>query len=730
MSDAVIGVDVDRLDRLTAFARLFGYVRYFHPSDEASAIDWDRFAVLGVRAVSRKTDSPDLGSELKRLFQPIAPTVQIHRSTAQARPLSLPDDTAGLHPVAWQYVGLSDNARNVYRSARTYRTRESMPPEGFGTATQGIDAAPYAGQRIRLSADVRVDVSGTGNQGQLWLRIDRANQQPGGFFDNMGDRPILAADWARYGIEGEVIDDAVSIYFGCLLSGQGAVWVDDMSLEVQSDDGQWTAIDIVNPGFEADRNGAIPGWFTGSRGYTYVLDAGEPKAGMASMRISSDPSGALFDGAPAPGEYIDRDLGAGYAARIPLALFSDESGTLGNDDPELLAGLQAQLADIDPTSADDDALRIANVIIAWNVFRHFYPYFDVVDVDWNAVLGQSLAMVIGDDDEGGIEALEYLVERLHDGHARVSHTDMNDEVGFAFSVAWIEDRVVITHTADAHFEIGDVIVSVDGVPASTIVEQSEALISGSPQWKRVGALRRFAFGELATNASISLLRAGVEVQHEVTRDTPFMPTPSPREPIEELEPGIWYVDLDRAPMESIDEGIEVLAEAAGVVFDLRGYPKGNHDILRHLLDQADTSASWMQIDRIVYPDGLDVQGQQPHAWFLQPREPRISGRVAFITDGRAISYAESLMSFVEHYKLGEIVGQPTAGTNGNVNTVQLLAGSSIRYTGMRVVKHDGAQHHLVGIQPTVPVQRTIRGVIEGRDEFLDRALELVRTASD
>ena len=32
---------------LEAFARLYGCVRYFHPGDEAAALDWDRFAVLG-----------------------------------------------------------------------------------------------------------------------------------------------------------------------------------------------------------------------------------------------------------------------------------------------------------------------------------------------------------------------------------------------------------------------------------------------------------------------------------------------------------------------------------------------------------------------------------------------------------------------------------------------------------------------------------------------------------
>jgi hypothetical protein len=45
---------------------------------------------------------------------------------------------------------------------------------------------------------------------------------------------------------------------------------------------------------------------------------------------------------------------------------------------------------------------------------------------------------------------------------------------------------------------------------------------------------------------------------------------------------------------------------------------------------------------------------------------------------------------------------------------------------MRVVKHDGSQHHLVGIQPTIRVTRTIAGVRAGRDEFLERALAVIR----
>jgi hypothetical protein len=42
-------------ENLEAFARLLGYVRHFHPSDEAAATDWDTFAISGVRRAEGAT---------------------------------------------------------------------------------------------------------------------------------------------------------------------------------------------------------------------------------------------------------------------------------------------------------------------------------------------------------------------------------------------------------------------------------------------------------------------------------------------------------------------------------------------------------------------------------------------------------------------------------------------------------------------------------------------------
>ena len=161
-------------------------------------------------------------------------------------------------------------------------------------------------------------------------------------------------------------------------------------------------------------------------------------------------------------------------------------------------------------------------------------------------------------------------------------------------------------------------------------------------------------------------------------------------------------------------------------FDFRGYPSNlQPSFLTHLSDQFLKSAQW-HFPVVLLPDRKDMQFERRGEWLLPPTRPFLAAKKAFITDGRAISYAESCMGIVEYYKLGAIVGAPTAGTNGNTNPFPLPGGYFISWTGMKVLKHDGSRHHGVGILPTIPVSRTRAGVAAGHDEFLERAVLAVK----
>src|SRR5262249_1068943 len=133
--------------------------------------------------------------------------------------------------------------------------------------------------------------------------------------------------------------------------------------------------------------------------------------------------------------------------------------------------------------------------------------------------------------------------------------------------------------------------------------------------------------------------------------------------VAEVRPGIVYLDIDRVNDADIANALPDLERASGIIVDFRGYPSNVRDIMAfftHMTARPLTAAQWhVPIVRRPDREGMTFTfGQWPET---APTAPRFKARIAFLTDGGAISYAETCMGIVEHYGLGEIVGEPTAG---------------------------------------------------------------------
>ena len=371
-------------------------------------------------------------------------------------------------------------------------------------------------------------------------------------------------------------------------------------------------------------------------------------------------------------------------------------------------------------------------MVAWNVFRHFYPYWPDLtsdpQVDWDAELPRHVrAAAAATTKAQQREVLQRLVAGAHDGHGGVDDPSAAASRGvLPVQARLIESRVTVTVSAVPAVPVGAVVTAVGGQPADRWLDDRVRLKSGTAQWKTELVLR-FIECEKGTTVDVAL------DDGERSRSVPLVCGPPPAkplpeqrpEPLAELSTGLWYVDLTRATYEQIVPTLPRLAAARGVVLDMRGYPTdAGASILPHLMDAPERDR-WMHVDRLTGPFGR-VGGVFDVGWNVQPRAPAIAARRVFLTDGRAISYAESVMGYVADRKLGTIVGAPTAGTNGNVVLFDVPGGYEIAFTGMRVTRHDGtSRRHLIGIAPDVPLAPTIDGIRRGRDELLERAVALI-----
>lgn len=775
---AVVPEHARPVQNLAAFARLYGYVRYFHPSDEATGIDWNRFAVLGAGRVRDAATPAELADALKELFLPIAPTLELEvgdpsrvaaretrraviretpaparqtGSQAEAAVLRATDTTsgaraaaapaiaappaagaargeAGYDHVAWRHYGFRSDPWSFYSSTRVNRPGMIGGRELVRFLQPVPAAAQHAGKHVRLRAAVRTEVDAGRGHARLLLT------SPGTSGPDASVERITAPDWREYEIRAR-IPRGQPLFIGGAVWGSGRAWFDVFELSVSEDGETWTSLPIMNPDFEFLMGENLAAWSLTSAPEPWLRFAPDRDGafrGETAALLEVDQPDRLFEKVPDPREILDASLGRGLRIRLPLTLPSRDGRTQPPADPDALRRLETTLAAVDPAelTLDDERVRAADVVVGWSVLQHFFPYHDEISTDWNDVLGPALAAALAaTSPEEHVRALQRMIAALEDGHGRVSHPAVPPRARLPIAVDWAEGQVVVTASRDPEqIRAGDVVVAVDGVPAPEILADAMALASGSEGWRRHVALRAFGEGPAGSEAALTLRRGEETLTRRVKREPGPAPAPAQLEPITELEGDVIYVDLRRAGMARIRPRLQELSRAAGVIFDVRGYPQA--DAFQVLFHLTDAPVRWFRgcVLETVYPDrhpapGCAEVGNETY----EPRTPRFQGRAVFLTNGSAISYAESVMGIVEHYRLGEIVGQPTAGANGNMTWITLPSGGQLYWTGMHVVKHDGSRHFAVGHRPTVPIERTIAGIREGRDESLEAALRLLRS---
>jgi hypothetical protein len=563
-----------KTENIKTFARLYGYVRYFHPSDEAAALDWNRFAVYGCRQVANLSTNTELISKLNELFRPVAPSIKIFPANQKLKFYEnsiRPEKYKDYREIYWQHLGLGDTTikYNAYKSRRINRTDQ----------------------------------------------------------------------------------------------------------------------------------------------------------------------GSLFRFRPKMGDYISGNIGNGISCIIPICIYGNSEHTYPVADTSELNKLLRNIdAKKDPVQ-NDRYTHLANLVITFNVMQHFYPYFDVIKTNWEDSFTEALNECFSNNNElAFFNTLKKFTAQLHDGHIRVSlKADTNL---YLAPLKWeiIENKLVITKVLSEKIDIpvGSVVEKVNGIPAADFLAPIAQMV---PSPTKGAFNHRLEYESLIGNRNDSLdlfftkpdgsagwIKTGRTLVYSEYRNKTENKTQTK---LLLSTPKTIYINFDQASMEDIDNIMDQLKLASTIICDLRGYPNNNHKFIQHLLVRDDTATSWMRIPQIIYPD-YKVSGFDNRNWKLKALDPHLKAKIIFIIDGTAISYAESFMGYIEGYKLATIIGEPTAGTNGNVNTVRLAGGYSFRFTGMKVVRHNGSQQHGIGILPDVYVNKTIKGVTEGRDEFLEKALELAR----
>ena len=153
-----------KVQNLKTFSKIYGYIKYFHPSDEAFALDWDKFSIYAANKILKCETNEAFINTIDSLFSPIAPSIRFANSNGDSMKIENSNNSDVLGEQFWFHKGVGygmtmENDR--YYSQRIIATPEndsiSYRPKYGKTANVSI----YEGQYVAIPLVVYVIKAGT-----------------------------------------------------------------------------------------------------------------------------------------------------------------------------------------------------------------------------------------------------------------------------------------------------------------------------------------------------------------------------------------------------------------------------------------------------------------------------------------------------------------------------------------------------------------------------------------
>jgi C-terminal processing protease CtpA/Prc len=385
--------------------------------------------------------------------------------------------------------------------------------------------------------------------------------------------------------------------------------------------------------------------------------------------------------------------------------------------------------------------RLLALFRVWGTVDYFHPYKSLMDRPWETALAEFIPIMLAADTRAAYEAaLLRLAARTQDSHTGLEGMTAPPP-GFAnarppIRTRFVQGRLLVTEIVDRTLARGiapgDTILSIDNVPVAIAELRLTPFIAAStPQALRAALATRLLAGPPGSTASLSIRGpTGAPRTVRLTRGTETRR--APEQAWRQLPGNIGYIDLEQLKREDAGRALDELIATKAIVFDLRGGAgPGAAWVVVPRLAKANTPFRVAKLRRPSYQG--PPRPEAPEASWLALEDiqrpspaPRYTGRVLVLIDDRTAGRAEHAALQLKAATQVTFVGTPTNGTNGDVTALQLPGGLTWRFSAHNISHADGTRLQRVGITPDVKAAPTIRGLRNGRDEVLEKALELAR----
>jgi len=389
----------------------------------------------------------------------------------------------------------------------------------------------------------------------------------------------------------------------------------------------------------------------------------------------------------------------------------------------------------------DAGFRLLALFKYWNIVQYFFPYKYLIGEDWKNVLTEFIPKIIATKNktEYTLTVLE-LIGRIHDTHATILNENriLNDYFGKYYApveLTFIEEQPVVTRYWDdiwgkeTGLKIGDILLKVNNIPVNDIIKNA---LKYTPASNYPTQLREIAGKLLRTNDSIINIefKRNKNIQNKAikvyadndldipdefnTNDTCF----------KMIAKDIAYINNGSIKINDVPQIWKEIQHTKGLIIDIRNYPSEDvfPSLCNYLMPKSVAFAKF-SVGSISTP-GLFVMRFLLGTTVGTENKNYYEGKVIILVNEKTQSAAEYCAMAYRVHPNAVVIGSTTAGADGNVSSFDLPGGISTRISAIGVYYPDGKETQRIGIIPDIEIKPTIRGIIEGHDEILEKAIEV------
>jgi len=274
-------------------------------------------------------------------------------------------------------------------------------------------------------------------------------------------------------------------------------------------------------------------------------------------------------------------------------------------------------------------------------------------------------------------------------------------------------------------QIGDVITKVDHQKVGELFKQKEKYINGSNLSRKKASAYYSIFNGSSDAVQIEFIRDSntykTSLKRYVFKNFNYTGE-QPAESYKIIDANIGYVNMGALKIKEVSDMMDHLQDTKAIIFDIRNYPQGTLYAIANYI-----TSKRSDFYKVTYPD-LDYPGK--FIWrdgnpAGKNKELAYKGKVILLVNEKSQSHAEFTAMGLQVGDHVTTMGSQTSGADGNVTRFKMVGGYKTMISGIGIFYPDGTETQRKGVKIDIEVTPTLQGLIDGKDEMLQKAIEYI-----